>query len=174
MKSYIVYRHIDPTGKSYIGITSIPPEKRWKNGFGYRTQKKFFSAIVSIGWSNFKHEILHTGLSEKEARLKETELIIKFNSIKEGYNTQPGYKPNWKDGLSEAKIAEEIRRRRSEAGRVGGKKNAKRVVVKDNNTGRARAFKSRAAAITFIGCSNITFYQILKGKSKKYKHLIIK
>lgn len=59
-------------------------------------------------------------------------------------------------------------------GKVNGKNNTKRVVVKDNNTGRAIVFKSRVEAIAFIGCSNNTFDQIRKGKSKKYSHLIIK
>lgn len=40
--NYTVYRHTSPSGKVYIGITSMNPEKRWgKNGYGYRRQKYF-------------------------------------------------------------------------------------------------------------------------------------
>lgn len=66
------------------------------------------------------------------------------------------------------------RERQSVAGKNGGKKSAKRVVVEDKNTGEIREFESRAEAIAFIGCSNDAFNQIRKGKSKKYSHLIIK
>lgn len=32
---YIVYMHICPNNKKYIGITSQKPEKRWGNGKNY-------------------------------------------------------------------------------------------------------------------------------------------
>jgi len=40
MKTYIVYEHISPSGKRYIGITSNSPNRRWgANGQGYIKQK---------------------------------------------------------------------------------------------------------------------------------------
>lgn len=35
-ENYTVYIHNFPNGKSYVGITGQLPEKRWKNGWGYK------------------------------------------------------------------------------------------------------------------------------------------
>jgi len=71
MKSWIVYEHISPSGKVYIGITCQKPEKRWKRGAGYvRTdnhQPLFANAILKYGWDNIEHKIVATGLTKKEA-----------------------------------------------------------------------------------------------------------
>lgn len=75
MISYSVYKHTLPDSKVYIGITSVPPEERWDNGFGYEQQSKFFREIVKYGWNNIKHEVLATCLSEKDARNMEKDLI---------------------------------------------------------------------------------------------------
>lgn len=75
-RKWCVYRHTFPDGKVYIGITGQAPEQRWgKNGLNYQNQGKVFSAILEYGWRNIQHEILFYGLSEKEALMKETELI---------------------------------------------------------------------------------------------------
>ena len=66
-KTYYVYRHISPNGKSYIGITKQEPTRRFQNGNGYKTQRAFYRAIQKYGWDSFKHEILEEGLTEKEA-----------------------------------------------------------------------------------------------------------
>ncbi len=91
-KLYTVYRHISPNGKSYIGITKQKPERRFQNGYGYHTQKAFNRAIEKYGWNNFKHEILETGLTEKEACEKEAYYIEEvFHSFApKGYNTREG------------------------------------------------------------------------------------
>ena len=44
MDNYTVYMHISPSGKRYIGITSVKPKYRWRNGKGYETQI-FYRAI---------------------------------------------------------------------------------------------------------------------------------
>lgn len=81
-----VYRHTFPTGETYIGITGGDVESRWNNGFGYETQRTFFKQIVKVGWDNIKHEILASGLDEKQAREMERELIAKERD--NTYNTQ--------------------------------------------------------------------------------------
>lgn len=87
---YLIYKHTSPDGKVYIGITKNLPNARWNEGAGYETQKKFYKAIQTYGWINFKHEIIAAGLSENEAKKMESELILASRSNEDefGYNTQ--------------------------------------------------------------------------------------
>lgn len=88
--TYTVYMHTDPNNKRYIGITKRNLEDRWNNGLGYATNKdtRFFDAIREIGWDNFNHEVISSGLTKLEAELLETELIEKYKTTnpKYGYN----------------------------------------------------------------------------------------
>lgn len=93
MNDFCVYKHTCPNGKVYIGITSLKPSRRWKNGEGYRHKQTFFyRAIQKYGWGNIKHEILFTGLPKEEAEQKEIELIAmyKSNCPEYGYNATNG------------------------------------------------------------------------------------
>ena len=91
-KTYYIYKHTSPSGKVYIGITKQKPERRFRNGDGYKTQKAFYRAIEKYGWESFKHEIIEEGLTEKEAYEKEAYYIEKvYNSFApNGYNTREG------------------------------------------------------------------------------------
>lgn len=108
---FTVYKHTTPNGKSYVGITSQKTYQRWNGGKGYKTQKKFYRAILKYGWSNIKHEVLYENLTEQEAYQKEKELINKYNSTdpKFGYNSSTGgelislgvkHSANWKRKMS--------------------------------------------------------------------------
>lgn len=90
--NYIVYKHVSPSRKIYIGITSTTPEKRWANGKGYRHNEYFSKAINKYGWKNFDHYILCMGLSKIEAENKERELISLYRSNEKqyGYNLSNG------------------------------------------------------------------------------------
>lgn len=94
MDKYIVYKHIFPNDKIYIGITSqVNPQVRWgKTGGGYRNHYPIWYAIQKYGWDNVKHEIVYSDLSEEEAKYMEIELIALYNSTnhKFGYNVSPG------------------------------------------------------------------------------------
>lgn len=93
MGNYTVYMHVCPNGKRYVGITSTNILKRWrKNGEGYKTQQFFKRAIKKYGWGNIEHEVLFENLSQKEAELKESELIdfYKTNNSEYGYNIASG------------------------------------------------------------------------------------
>ena len=122
-KKYIVYRHISPSGKSYIGITCQNPEIRWRKGKGYieytrnreQFNKKFINAIKKYGWENFKHEILCTDLTFKEANEKEKFYVQYYDSFKNGYNATTGG-----DGASGHIVSKEARIKISEANK--GKK----------------------------------------------------
>lgn len=88
---YVVYRHIFPNGKSYIGITGVQPyTSRWKDGRGYAKQPKMRFAIAKYGWMNVAHEVLFSNLSLSEAYSIEQEMIAKYDSIRNGYNTTQG------------------------------------------------------------------------------------
>lgn len=93
MDNFTVYMHINRiNGKKYIGITSQPPKGRWRNGKGYKGQRRFYAAIKSYGWENFDHVILFTGLTKEEAESKEVELIKEHrsNNLSYGYNIENG------------------------------------------------------------------------------------
>lgn len=87
-----VYSHTNKVNnKRYIGITSLKPEKRWGyQGNGYKDCPKFWNAIVKYSWDGFIHEILYSNLTRDEAAQMEIELIIQFDTIKNGYNQEPG------------------------------------------------------------------------------------
>lgn len=91
MNKWIVYLHIFPNGKKYVGITSRKPYERWHNGEGYKRQY-VYRAIKKYKWHNIEHKILYTNLSKKEAEQKEIELIKEYKSnISEfGYNVEAG------------------------------------------------------------------------------------
>lgn len=96
LKNCVVYKHTNKiNGKCYIGIVlnGRKPEHRWGiNGCNYldNTQYKFARAILKYGWDNFEHEILFAGLTAEEAKAKEKELIKKYDSYKNGYNSTLG------------------------------------------------------------------------------------
>lgn len=94
--NYKVYMHICPNGKKYIGITKRKPNKRWQNGYGYKTQKHFYRAIQIYGWNNIKHIILFDNLNYQQACDKEVELIKLFNTnnYNYGYNVSSGGEGN--------------------------------------------------------------------------------
>lgn len=90
-KTFKVYKHTCPNGKSYIGITSRDVKLRWHYGNGYATQL-FGRAIKKYGWENIKHEILEDGLSFDEANVRETYYIEFYETTNplKGYNCTRG------------------------------------------------------------------------------------
>lgn len=110
--NYCVYKHTSPSGKIYIGLTSNAPEKRWKNGKGYKLCTAFNRAIEKYGWDNIAHEIVFSSLSKEQAEEKEKELILLYdsNNPEHGYNLTSGgenYIPNkeWRERLSQSNKA---------------------------------------------------------------------
>lgn len=92
MNKFILYEHVSPNGKRYIGITSKKANKRWERGSGYKTNTYFYNAIQKYGWDNFEHNILKTDLSKEEACKLEREYISKYksNQFQYGYNRSMG------------------------------------------------------------------------------------
>lgn len=93
VKTYCVYSHTNKiNGKIYIGLTSMKPEERWKNGVGYHAGTHFRNAIDKYGWDNFEHRIIKDGLTENEASYWEQYYISFYNSTDRqyGYNMSSG------------------------------------------------------------------------------------
>lgn len=117
---YIVYRHISPSGKVYIGITKHKnPKERWERGRAYRRQGFFWNAVQKYGWDNIKHEVLLEGVTKSEAVYAEKYLIrwykihgISYN-ITDGGDGVTGHTP-WNKGIP---CSEEIKQKISNANR---------------------------------------------------------
>lgn len=87
---WTVYLHTNKiNGKYYVGITSKSVNERWQNGYGYCGQV-FYRVIKKYGWNNFDHEIIAEHLTREEASAMEQVLILKLNSMENGYNMSPG------------------------------------------------------------------------------------
>jgi hypothetical protein len=92
-RKYVLYKHITPSHKVYIGITRQSNiNKRWQYGYGYIVNPYFYRAIKKYGWENIKHEIVLKDLTYDEACEMEIKLISIYESDKRqyGYNRSPG------------------------------------------------------------------------------------
>lgn len=93
MRRWTVYRHVSPSGKVYIGITSRSVKTRWrKDGSGYKSDSSItiWNAIKKYGWDNFKHEILFENINEISAKLIEIDLIYYYKKQGISYNITDG------------------------------------------------------------------------------------
>lgn len=117
--SYTVYVHIFPNGKKYVGVTGQQPEKRWRNGHGYKSQPRIYRAILKYGWENVYHDVSNCNLSREEAYELEKELIAKFDTTdpNKGYNNSIG----GCGGILGAKLDEKARKNISD-GHLGLKR----------------------------------------------------
>lgn len=124
MKKYIVYMHIFPNNKKYIGITSKTPNGRWEGGSGYDSIKQpvMYNAIQKYGWDNIQHIILFENLSYKEACQKEVELIKLYKTNCRKYGNDYGYNmTDGGDGTTGHVVSDETKQKMSKIkqGRVG-------------------------------------------------------
>lgn len=89
---YKVYEHVFPNGKKYVGITGQDVRRRWRNGQAYRYNTRMYRAIKKYGWENIGHNILASGLTEKEAEDMEVALIrdLHLQNPDIGYNIAEG------------------------------------------------------------------------------------
>lgn len=92
MKKFIVYCHIFPNKKRYVGITCQKPDYRWNNGNGYKSNNYLYNAILKYKWHNIEHKTLYTDLSKVEAEKIEKTLIRewKLQNKTYGYNLADG------------------------------------------------------------------------------------
>lgn len=91
MKSWTVYKHISPSGKVYVGISSNIKNRWAANGYYYCLSDTIFSrALNKYGWDNFQHVILQEGLTHQEACDMEIELIAYYKAKGISYNITDG------------------------------------------------------------------------------------
>ncbi len=111
-RKYTVYKHTSPEGKSYIGLTSQPPNNRFRNGDGYKFSDALYSDIQKFGWDSFTHDLLYEGLTREEGKKKEQEMIILYETKnpEKGYNCRKGG-----DAMSDESI-EKMQKTRKETG----------------------------------------------------------
>lgn len=106
---FSVYCHENKaSGKVYVGITSQDPYQRWLNGGGYKKNEKFYADIREYGWDGFDHKVICDGLTEQQAVAIEKQLITAYDSVRKGYNKDPGGKYAAKRALCHA--ANEVKR----------------------------------------------------------------
>ena len=124
---YTVYAHRNlKNGKSYIGMTSREPSKRWKYGKGYKNNSKMWNDIQNSDWNkDWEHNIIGKFEDKQEALNIEEMFIRLFDSTNEGYNTSAysshscKHSEESKKKISESKIgitfSEEHKKKISEA-----------------------------------------------------------
>ena len=83
--TYTVYQHRNlKNGKSYIGMTSLEPKRRWNNGLGYKNQSKMWSDIQNSDWNkDWEHNIIGQFEDKQEALNIEGMFIRLFDSTNE-------------------------------------------------------------------------------------------
>lgn len=90
--NFIVYKYtLKGTNKVYIGQTcNSIKERAGSKGHRYKGCPKFYNAIQHYGWENFICKVMADNLTLEEANALEDELILKYNSIEEGFNLNRG------------------------------------------------------------------------------------
>lgn len=88
----IVYMHVFPNGKKYVGITTQRPTKRWQRGKSYTHNLHLQRAIEKYGWDNIRHVIIGEYENAKEAGEVERRIIAEENlqDPDRGYNISDG------------------------------------------------------------------------------------
>lgn len=112
--SFIVYEHLFPNGKSYVGITCQKQNRRWRNGKGYYCNIRMSNAIKKYGWDNIQHIILAKDLTIDQAELLERQIIREkdLTNPDKGYNYAIGgiHPPHTEE--TKRKIAEKAKGRK--------------------------------------------------------------
>lgn len=88
---WTLYKHISPSGKIYVGISSNLKNRWAAKGYYYTLSDTIFCrALKKYGWENFKHLVIEEDLTKKEACAKEQELIRLYKAKNISYNITNG------------------------------------------------------------------------------------
>lgn len=149
--NYVVYRHTSPSGKVYIGITCTKPEKRWRNGNGYKNCSVFYRAIQKYGWNNIEHQILFSGLNEISAKMIEEDLIYYYKKEGISYNITDGG-----DGVKGYHHTEERKRKISSANK--GRKLSEETKRRMSKAKKNLSAETREKMSTSQKCKSVSQY----------------
>lgn len=184
---YIVYCHLAPNGKRYIGMTKMRLCERFSPGLYFT--KIFKTDIEKYGWENFQHIVLEKDLTREEASEKEIYYINYYNTLDEryGYNLCTGgihggtphecsdeTKIKISLALTGKKHTLEARKNMSIA-HIGKKGNHVRAIYKMDMEGQIiEEYPSVKDAATKNGFSRYSLFPCLSGKRKSFKGFIWK
>ena len=169
---YTVYRHYNRlTNKSYIGMTSLNPKRRWDSGWGYKFNQQMWSDIQNSDWNtDWQHEILGKFENKQEALNVEEMFIRLFDSTNEGYNTSAydshscKHTEESKRRISESKIgitfSEEHKKKISESMGVNG------ILQFSKNGEFIAEYPSTHEAERQTGCNQGNICKCCKGRLK--------
>lgn len=134
-KKYIVYLHVNKiNGKVYVGITSMEPELRWRDGKGYNSCEIMCRAINKYGWNNFDHIILCKTLKDRAILLEKT-LIAYYKRKGISYNISGGGEGA---GVMSESTKDKLRQYKGERASMWSRKIPKEVIAKRIATRRAK------------------------------------
>lgn len=149
---YVVYIHIVPNGKKYIGITSQRPMQRWANGKGYSKNTLFHRAINKYGWNNIQHIIIAENISKEEACDLEKALIIgcKTTNPKYGYNVSTGGESGTSGVKFGPEFGQKVRDRLATSHPTRGKKFSEETRKKLSNARKGKWSDKQRIALTKV------------------------
>lgn len=120
-KKFKVYKYtLKNDGRVYIGQTCCSlKERAGSNGYRYKGSQKFYYAIQKYGWENFVPEIIADNLTVEQANKIQTEKILEYNSIEQGFNL--AYGGNNRIPTEETKLKQSLTKRGQKNNRYGVK-----------------------------------------------------
>ena len=121
-RTYSVYVLTSPSGRRYVGMTSLKPvSERWgSNGCRYKGYL-FYQEIEKYGWDNIKREIPYTDIPFHDAEEKERELIHIYRT------TDPRYGCNIALGGMTGKCVSESTKEKNRQWDLNHPENAERM-----------------------------------------------
>ena len=175
---YTVYQHRNlKNGKSYIGMTSREPKKRWNSGWGYQNNSKMWNDIQESDWNtDWEHSIIGQFEKKQEALNVEEMFIWLFDSTNGGYNISSYGNGHYerteeqKRKMSEAKtgkhFSEESRKKMSES-KIGNHNRPQTPVLQYSKSGEFIAeYPSIKEAEKQTGCNQGSICECCKGNRK--------
>ena len=86
----LIYKVTSPNSKVYIGQTCQKLKARWASHVCQKGCIKLHNAINKYGKNNFKLEVLTVAHTQEVADYCERYFIVRYDSIKSGYNIKDG------------------------------------------------------------------------------------
>lgn len=187
--SFVIYRALGPSGKSYVGLTNSLSKRKYYHGYFARKGSKghFANALRKFGVDAFKWEVLDRAETRHQAFELEKFHITRLDSFNTGYNSTPG--GNHPLNLPGFKLTSEHKAKISKAllghpGAFAGKqlstdhrrklavaKNGKPFFSIDRRTGQRILWLTKPECMIHFGMkSKGTLWACLAGRKTSYKN----